>query len=114
MIRCSSTGIVAMALRCSRRPGAGLLCRPRAALRQAEQRTPASRTDLLVVVGALLRRHLVREAQFALDRGEIADHHRRRVRAIAAPAPRLFPATPRVLVEADADLRGTLEDVEQL
>src|SRR6185312_2023638 len=102
MISSSSTGIVAMS---------GAL-RPARALRQAEDGAAASRADLLVVAGAA--RELVAEAEVMLDGDEVADHRRGRVGGVAAGTARLLAARAGVLVEADAELRRTLEDVEEL
>src|SRR5215213_3340622 len=75
---------------------------PRAALRQAEERTAATRTDLLVVFRPLCGAHLVRKPELALDDRQVAHHHQRGKRLPAAAAPRLLAAPPRILVEADA------------
>src|SRR5690606_1437681 len=89
------------------------LLRPQRALREPEQRAPAGRTDLLIVRGAALA-HLVAKAELAFDRDEIANHLLRRERPVAALAPRLLAARALVLVEAHAELRRALEDVEEL
>src|SRR5262245_53322259 len=57
---------------------------PQRALREAEHGAPARRADLLVVRRAT--GGLVLEAELALDRDQIPDHRRRRVRATAARA----------------------------
>ena len=54
------------------------------------------------------------EAELALDGRQIAHHRRRGERLAAAAAARLLAARAGVLVEADAELRRPLEDVEQL
>src|SRR5262245_50390441 len=85
---------------------------PGAALREAEERAAAARTDLLIVLGALI--HLVRETELLLDDRQITHHHGRRIRLTASPAARLLRALPRILVEGHPDLSRALEDVEQL
>src|SRR5262245_33638442 len=107
----SSTGIVAMSLS-GRRHAVGQSFAPGTSLRQAEERPPAARADVLIVLGAVI--HLVREAELALDDHQIVNHHRRRIGTSAAPAQRLLASRTRILVEADANLRRPLEDVEQL
>ncbi len=86
---------------------------PQRALCEPEQRAAAARADLLIVVGAFLRLHLVAEAELPLDLGEVAHHHARRERLAAAAALRLFGAAAGVFVKADAELRGPLEDMKQ-
>src|SRR5262245_47527778 len=87
MMRRSSTGIVATLL--SRRQPRSQAVAPRAALREPEQRAPAARTNLLVVVGA---GHFIGKTQLALDGCEVAHHHGRRERPVAAAAARLLAA----------------------
>src|SRR5262245_15166329 len=112
MIFSGSTGIVATRSSLGRRRARRQSFAPCSTRSQAEQGAPAAWADLLVVFGAVL--HLVCEAELPLDDLEVAHHHRRRVRATAAATLRLVAAAARVLVEADADLRRSLEDVEQL
>src|SRR6476646_5981285 len=111
MMFSSSAGILATALPFRRRAHRQLFV-PGAALREPEQRAAAFRANLLVVIGPAI--HLVGEPELAFDRREIPHHHRGRVRLAAAPAERLLAARAGILVEADANLRRPLEDVEQL
>jgi hypothetical protein len=52
--------------------------------------------------------------RIAFDRDEVPHHGRGRIRLTAAAAARLLASRACLLVEADAKLRRTLEDVEQL
>src|SRR6187402_3880058 len=63
----SSTGRVAIVAQpvVQRAPPERTLCEP-------EQRAPAPRTDLLIVVRAFLRLHLIAESELPLDLGEVA------------------------------------------
>src|SRR5215831_15134363 len=113
MICSSLTGSVAMMFF-----GSGLL--PQRALRETEQRAAAAWTDLLVMGRRVrLRRNppyaeLVREAEVVLDGDQISHHHRGRVRLAAAGARRRTRCRAGILVEADAELRRPLKDVEEL
>src|SRR4029079_11992893 len=109
MIFSSSTGRVATLS--SARHAAGQPFAPGPGLRQAEQRATAARADLLIMTGTSV--HLVGEPQIALDGDQIPHHHGRRVRGAAPAASGLLATRAGVLVEADADLRRPLEDVEQ-
>src|SRR5215467_2843129 len=74
---------------------------PQGALRQTKERATTPGTDFLIVPAA---RKLVTEAKLVFDDGEVAHHWHRRERLAAAAAPRLLVSSPRVLVEADAEL----------
>src|SRR5262245_57756304 len=95
MIFSGSTGIVATVSSRGRRRALRQSVAPGASLRQAEQRPPAARTNLLVVLRALL--HLVRESQLPFHFGQVAHHHRRGVRLSAAAAARRLALRARVL-----------------
>jgi hypothetical protein len=84
---------------------------PERTLGETEERAAASGTNLLIVPAVA---HLVREPELPLDHDHVAHHHVGCVRLLAAPAPRLLVPRARVPVEADAELRRTLKDVEQL
>src|SRR5678816_4135273 len=101
MISSSGTGRVAMS-----GPGGGE--RP---LRQPEQGAAAARADPLVV--AALAQPVV-EAQLGLDLLQIRHPQLGGEGLFAAEAELLWRARPHVLVEADSELRRSLEEVEQL
>src|SRR5690606_10689358 len=86
---------------------------PQEPLRHGERRPPAGRADPLVVLDVAAG-NLVPVAEPALDLDEILHVHARGERVPAAPALRLLALAPDLLVEADAELRRTLEDVEEL
>src|SRR4051812_9976409 len=85
---------------------------PERALREPEKDSPAARTDVLVVLQRA--RKLVAEPEVALDRNQIAHHGQRGKGGAATGALRLLGPLAGVLVEADSELGGTLEDVEEL
>src|SRR5262245_38941729 len=82
----ASTGRVAIDLSHRARRSAREPFAPRLALREAEQRAPAARTNLLVMLGSLSHIHLIGESELALDGHQIAHHHGRGIRLIASPA----------------------------
>src|SRR5207253_3102749 len=85
---------------------------PQPPLRHRQQRPPALRTDPLIMLRLAL--DLVAVAELALDRDKILDVHLRGEFEAAAAALRLLALRRHLLVEADADVGRTLEDVEEL
>src|SRR5689334_3485524 len=85
---------------------------PRQALGQAEHDAPAARADALVVA-ALLLGQLVAVAELPFDGDQVLDLQERAVGLATAAAQGLFAVLADLLVEADAELGGALEDVEQ-
>src|SRR5262249_33898058 len=86
---------------------------PELSLRQRHPGPPAGRTDPLVVPDRRIVA-LVAEPEALLDGDQVLRVHARREGSTASTAERgLLPGTDR-LVEANPDLRRTLEDVEEL
>ena len=84
-----------------------------AALRESEQRAAAPRADLLIVVApsaSISYEKPSSRSTIARSRTIIAEANG----CAAAAAPRLLAARAGVLVEAHAELRRPLEDMEQL
>src|SRR5262245_33275452 len=81
-------------------------------LRDRDERAATRGTDPLVVRdGACV---LVAESQGALHGDQVVEVHARRECLIASAAAGCLASRADVLVEADADLRRALEDVEEL
>src|SRR6476469_6816435 len=105
VIRSSSAGSVAMA--------GGLLLQvfhPRLrrfegrALGNRQHRSPALRTDPLIVLG-IRAGHLVAVAELLLDHDQILDVHPRRVRLLTSTAERLIRVLAHIAIERNAQLR---------
>src|ERR1044071_6595238 len=83
---------------------------PEPPLRDGDHRAPAGGADALIVVGP----EFVSIAELSFDLDQVLDLQQRRVLRVAARALRHPFLRRHVFVEADAELRGALEDVEEL
>jgi hypothetical protein len=106
MIRSSSTGSLATIPL--------FFLGPSGRLREPEERSPATRTNLLKVPpGSQLGIELEAEPELRFDEREIADHRGRSERTPTSPTLCLFASFTDVFVERDAELRRTLKDMEE-
>src|SRR4051812_30577587 len=111
MMRRGSPGTSATRFSCLSLVSSVQVLPPERPLRQPEERAAAPRADVLIVAAA---GQLVAKTQLLLDGREVAHHQLRRIRLPAAPARGLRRSSAGVLVEADAELRRSLEHVKEL
>src|SRR5690606_21071861 len=86
---------------------------PQQRLRRCERSAPAGWADPLIVLGVTAL-DLVPVAELLLHLAEVLYVHERGERMSAAESVRLLLGAPNVLVEAHAEVRGAVEDVEEL
>src|SRR5262249_16035641 len=86
---------------------------PHSPLPQTKQGAAALGADLLIM-SSRSGIDFIFESKLWFDRGQIANHHRRRKRAAAPEASRLLRVSTCILVKADPKLRRTLKQVEEL
>src|SRR4051812_44131175 len=86
---------------------------PHPSLRHRQHLPATCRADMLIVAHALVI-HFVAIAELALDHLQILDMDRRGILGAASNARGHRLARAHLTVERDAELRGTLEDVEEL